>query len=186
MLQPINNIQWIPVGLLTANDYNPNKVLTAEMALLKFSLLQQGWIQPILAVKGEDDKYIIVDGFHRYSLAKADIDVFNMGEGKVPVVVLELTVPERMLLTIRINRAKGSHIAIRMHEIIKALIEEHGYTMSQVCEGIGADEHEVETLVHSSIFQQKEVATKEFSKSWNVRKPEKANIRTPKAGAANV
>ena len=51
MKQPIDDIVWIEVDKLKANDYNPNVVLTKELNLLKFSILKNGWIQPILIDK---------------------------------------------------------------------------------------------------------------------------------------
>lgn len=164
---PVDNILWVDVNELKANDYNPNKVLSKELQLLKYSLLAQGWVQPVLVNKDENGGLVIIDGFHRTSLAKGDKDVYAMTDGKVPVVVLELTQPERMLLTIRINRAKGSHIAFKMHDIVKSLVNDHGYSVTRICEGIGAEKHEVETLIQESVFIEKDVANVEYSKSWS-------------------
>ena len=68
MKQPIDDIVWIEVDKLKANDYNPNIVLTKELNLLKFSILKNGWIQPILI----DKNYEIIDGYHRATLVKQD------------------------------------------------------------------------------------------------------------------
>ena len=119
---PISRVEWRPVDGLTANDYNPNVVYSSEMQLLKFSLMRQGWIQPILVT----DEGVIIDGFHRATLAKADKEVRALTKGRVPCVVMKLTEAERMLLTIRINRAKGSHIALKMADIVHKLVNDMG------------------------------------------------------------
>ena len=164
---PISNVTWIDVNELSANDYNPNVVYSKEMQLLKFSILRQGWIQPILI----SDQNVIIDGLHRATLAKADKQVSALTGGKVPVVKMELSEPERMLLTIRINRAKGSHIAIRMSEIIKTLVNDYGMPIQKICEEIGANKDEVELLLMDDVFK-KEKSTKDspFSKAWIPRK----------------
>lgn len=164
---PISNVQWVDCNRLRANSWNPNIVQVSELALLRFSLLKQGWIQPILVSdENNDDTFEVTDGYHRWSLCKTDAAVFALTEGKVPVVVLKLTVPERMLLTVRINRAKGSHAAFKMHEIVYSLHHDHGYDVPSICEGIGADKFEVNTLLQRNVFEKKDVARIPYSRTW--------------------
>ncbi|QIG76137.1 co-activator of prophage gene expression [Rhizobium phage RHph_I4] len=165
---PLSNVQWVDVARLQANDYNPNVVVSPEFKLLKFSLLKQGWLQPILVcpVPGSDTALEIIDGFHRATLAKTDKDVSAMTDGKVPVVILPLDVAERKMLTIRINRAKGSHVAVKMHDIIVSLINEHGMSIKDVCQGIGADKPEVELLLTDNVFKKLDIENTPYSRAW--------------------
>lgn len=160
---PISNVEWVDVKKLSANDYNPNVVYSKEMELLKLSILKNGWIQPILVTQD----YVIIDGFHRASLAKADKAVSALTSGKVPCVVMNLSEPERMLLTIRINRAKGSHIAVKMSDIIKSLVNDYGVPIDEICNQIGATKDEIELLLMDSVFKKYDI-TKEskYSKAW--------------------
>lgn len=160
---PISNVEWVDVSKLSANDYNPNVVYSKEMELLKLSILKNGWIQPILVTQD----YVIIDGFHRASLAKADKAVAALTKGKVPCVVMNLSEPERMLLTIRINRAKGSHIAVKMSDIIKSLVNDYGIPIDEICNQIGATKDEIELLLMDSVFKKYDI-TKEskYSKAW--------------------
>lgn len=164
---PINNIVWEDVNALKANSYNPNVVMTPEMKLLKHSLMMQGWIQPILVCRDlKTGDYEVIDGFHRFTLCKTDPDINAMTEGLVPVVIMDLSKSERMMLTIRINRAKGNHMAIKMHEIVYELHHDHGCSIEQISKGIGADKHEVETLLMENVFEKKNVANVPYSKAW--------------------
>ena len=159
--QPISKVQWVDVNKLQANDYNPNVVFNEEMKLLKFSIQKNGWIQPILCTQD----YVIIDGFHRATLAKTYRDITI--EGKVPVVIMELSEPERMLLTIRINRAKGSHIAIKMSDIIHKLINQYGISTETICQGIGAQKDEVNLLMMDNVFKAKGINEQtKYSKAW--------------------
>ena len=164
---PISKVEWVQVESLKANDYNPNVVYSPELKLLKFSILKNGWIQPILITQDG----IIIDGFHRALLARTDKQIYNFTNGLVPCVKMQLNEPERMLLTIRINRAKGSHIAIRMSDIIKTLVNVHGMPVEEICQQIGATKAEIDLLLLDDVFQ-KEKITKdsEFSKAWIPRK----------------
>ncbi len=160
---PISNIEWIDVDELNANDYNPNVVFTKEKELLKFSIIKNGWIQPILTT----EENIIIDGFHRATLAKTDKEVKKLTNSKVPVVRMKLSEPERMLLTIRINRAKGSHIAVKMGDIIKKLINNYGISKKKIMEQIGATKDEIELLMLDNVFKKYEFNEEsEYSKAW--------------------
>lgn len=163
---PISNVQWVDVEKLKANDYNPNVVFSKEMELLKFSILRNGWIQPVLVTQD----FVIIDGFHRSTIAKVDKQVQAMSDGKVPVVIMNLTEPERMLLTIRINRAKGSHVALKMSDIIKKLVNEYGVQPEQICKEIGANRDEVDLLMMENVFAAKNINEEtKYSKAWTVK-----------------
>jgi ParB-like chromosome segregation protein Spo0J len=166
-LNPIENIEWIDTGLITANDYNPNVVLNAELKLLEFSIIKNGWIQPILLnqVQGDVEGYTIIDGFHRYSLAKMSKVLQKRDGGKVPGVVMNLSEAESKLLTIRINRAKGSHIAYKMSEIIKGLVAE-GLDPKYIATSIGATKKEIDLLMMEDVFKMKDTQNHEYSKAW--------------------
>lgn len=159
---PISKVNWVEVDKLKANDYNPNVVFNQELKLLKTSLLKSGWIQPILVTQ----EFEIIDGFHRATLTKTDNDLRALTGGLVPVVIMELTEAERKCLTIRINRAKGSHIAIKMSDIIHSLVEEHSMTIPEICKEIGATKQEVELLLMDNVFKALDVEHKDYSKAW--------------------
>lgn len=159
--EPISRIKWVDVRTLKANDYNPNVVLNQELNLLKFSLLHTGWIQPILSCQG-----IIIDGFHRYWLSSNDQDVIKRYNYHAPVVELDLTEPERMLLTIRINRAKGNHVAVKMHELISKVHNDHEYSVEQICKSIGANKEEINLLLKEDVFDALDIKNHKYSKAW--------------------
>lgn len=161
---PISNIKWLQVELLKANDYNPNFVLTPEMNLLKFSLIKQGWIQPILIT----NDFTIIDGFHRHLLCKNDEEINAMTGGLVPCTVLDITEPERIMLTIRINRAKGVHSAVKMHELVLRLLGKHGLNVKDVMKGVGATSKEVKLLATADVFKGLNIDKHSYSKAWGI------------------
>ena len=87
--QPIHQVEWIPIEKVHANDYNPNSVATQEMKLLYRSVKADGYTQPVVTIYDEKkDRYVIVDGFHRYSIMRRFKDIYASCEGKLPCVVL--------------------------------------------------------------------------------------------------
>lgn len=161
-LQPISRVEWLEPELLTANDYNPNHVFGAEFRLLEFSIVKTGWIQPILT----DQNLVIIDGFHRHLLGLNSMNVRRLTDGLVPIVRMDLSDSERKMLTVRINRAKGAHIAVKMSDLVKSLIDEHGLSVQDVCEGIGATKDEVDLLMMDSVFKAKKIDEHKYSKAW--------------------
>ena len=45
---PVDSVKWVARGELRANGYNPNKVAPPELRLLRRSILEDGWTQPIV------------------------------------------------------------------------------------------------------------------------------------------
>ena len=46
--QPVGKVKWVDRNELNANDYNPNFVAPPELELLKTSIMEDGWTQPIV------------------------------------------------------------------------------------------------------------------------------------------
>lgn len=173
MSDPIEKIEWRDAETLNGNDYNPNMVLTPELKLLAHSIMTNGWIQPVLI----NAQGIIIDGFHRWRLSQDSPQVRKKYKGKVPCVVLDITEPEAMLLTVRINRAKGVHSAVRMAELVKTLIDHHGLSEQDVAQGIGASKAEIDLLYQEGVFKNKDIKNYKYSNAWIPRdtKSDKAN-----------
>ncbi|QFG05394.1 ParB-like nuclease domain protein [Bacillus phage 022DV001] len=166
-MNPIENVEWIDVDAIEANDYNPNVVMNQELKLLEFSIVKNGWIQPILVNQEVGQKgFTIIDGYHRYTLAKTSKKLRERDKGKVPCVTMRLPEPERMLLTIRINRAKGTHVSYKMSDIIKKLINEHNINPKYIGESIGATKAEIDLLMTEDVFKKLDIQNHKYSKAW--------------------
>ena len=95
----------VPTEKIQANDYNPNKVAIAEMKYLIYSIETFGLAYPIIVIYQKDiDKYIVVDGFHRFTVLKNHFKVTEM-----PVIVLDLSMEKMMSATVAFNEARGKH-----------------------------------------------------------------------------
>jgi len=159
--EPVENIQWIDCDSLKANHYNPNRVMNAEMNLIERSILRTGWIQPILVNKN----LTIIDGFHRWTLSRLSTQLREKYHGKVPCAVLDVTDAEAMVITVRINRAKGTHLAFRMSEYIKELIQTHRIPMDDLARDIGATIDEVQLLMRGDVFEAKDIENWTYSEA---------------------
>ena len=136
--------------------------MNAEMNLIEKSILRTGWIQPILVNKN----FYIIDGFHRWTLSRLSSQLRERYNGKVPCAVLDVTDAEAMVITVRINRAKGTHLAFRMSEYVKELVQKHNMTLEYLAGEIGATIDEVQLLMRADMFEHKDVENWAYSEAW--------------------
>lgn len=174
---PITNVTWIHRDNLSANLYNPNAVAPPEMALLKQSIVEDGWLFPIivfdasihiegLTANPNKDLHTIIDGFHRYTIS-GHKEVYALTEGFLPCIVLNPTNP--LATTVRLNRAKGTHAVLKMAEIVQKELE-GGRSIDLIMKDYGMEKEEVVRLANRlGIHLSKQITGAGYSKSW---KPE--------------
>lgn len=162
---PVYDVRAVPIEKIVPNDYNPNSVAPPEMKLLYESIKEDGYTMPIVCyyVK-EKDEYIIVDGFHRYSVMLDHPDIYERENGLLPVSVINKSIDNRMASTIRHNRARGSHDVDLMSNIVKEL-HELGRSDAWISKHLGMDKDEILRLKQvtglAALF--KDVS---FGKAW--------------------
>lgn len=140
---PVYTVQAVPIEKITANDYNPNAVAPPEMQLLYESIKEDGYTMPIVCFYDkQEDKYVIVDGFHRYRIMLEHQDIYAREKGMLPVSVIDKEIDQRMASTIRHNRARGSHDVDLMSNIIKEL-SEIGRSDAWIAKHLGMDRDEI-------------------------------------------
>jgi ParB-like chromosome segregation protein Spo0J len=143
---PISQVIWVKLEKVFSNEYNPNKVAPPEMRLLEKSILEDGYTQPIVCYHDKNnDRYVIVDGFHRYRVCKENNKIRESTNGCLPVVVINKKISERMASTIRHNRARGTHQVSNMADIVSQLFLS-GWTNKRIGEELGMDLDEINRL----------------------------------------
>lgn len=172
---PVYDVKRVPIDSVSSNDYNPNSVAPPEMALLETSIWEDGYTQPVVVVKDdENDKYVVVDGFHRYCTLRDSKRIFEREQGMLPVVVLDKEMHDRMASTIRHNRARGSHNVELMSTIVAELVE-MGKGDAWICNHVGMSKDELLRLKQitgvAALFQ-----NHEFSKAWEAEEVETNEI----------
>lgn len=164
--EPVDCVIWVKNETVRANDYNPNSVAPPEMELLRQSIMEDGYTQPIVSFK-EDEHITVIDGFHRNRVGKEVSDVKKRVYGRLPVVNINQWKQgrgDRMASTIRHNRARGSHSIELMSTIVSELVE-MGKGDAWICKHVGMSIDELLRLKQvtglASLF-----ANKEFSNAW--------------------
>lgn len=161
---PAYNVIAVPIEKIQANTYNPNHVAPPEMKLLYESIKDDGYTMPIVTYRLDNGKYEIVDGYHRYTVMLLHKDIYKREGGKLPVVVIDKPVEQRIASTIRHNRARGTHDVDLMVNIVREL-KESGMSDRWIMKNIGMSADELLRLKQISglaaLFKDKE-----FSNAW--------------------
>jgi ParB-like chromosome segregation protein Spo0J len=160
LTMPCMKTVLIPVEKVFSNEYNPNKVATPEMKLLKKSIEEDGLTMPCVVYHDKKaDQYIVVDGFHRYTVLK---DHFKAKE--IPCSIIDKDISDRMASTIRHNRARGTHQIKDMSKIVLELTKD-GWDEEKISKHLGMDLDEVIRLKQITGLREA-FSNHEFSKSW--------------------
>ena len=164
--QPLNNIVWRKREDLKPNNYNPNKVAAREMKLLKISITEDGWTQPIVI----NPDMTIVDGFHRWTVSKS---LEKLTDGYVPTVMIQpKDNAQQQMATIRHNRARGTHGVLEMSNIITDMVDK-GLDGEEIMKRLQMEKEEVVRLLFRAGIPKDDVFKDlEFSKSWKPKKKE--------------
>lgn len=166
--EPVDYVKWVKNDEVTANDYNPNSVAPPEMELLRVSIDEDGYTQPIVSWK-RDGIYEVVDGFHRHRVGKECDDIKNRIQGYLPLVTINDEREDRgdrMAATIRHNRARGKHRIDAMSDIVIEL-KKRNWSDKKISGKLGMDQDEVLRL--SQIGGLAELfADREFSQAWEL------------------
>lgn len=163
---PVDLVQWVPVGLVEPNEYNPNRVASRQFELLHDSVKSDGYTMPCV-VSWSEDHFQIVDGFHRYRLPKERKDIAEMTCGFLPVATLDKPPAELEQSTVRHNEARGKHDVELTSALIRRQIEK-GVTDSEICQHHGLAPDALHRLKQVERIADR-LANKEYDQSWTVK-----------------
>jgi ParB-like chromosome segregation protein Spo0J len=165
---PVYNVIAVPIEKIQANSYNPNSVAPPEMTLLELSIWEDGYTMPVVCYYLPlEDKYEIVDGYHRFTVLQTSKRIRERENGMLPVVVIDKDIENRMASTIRHNRARGSH-SIELMSNIVAELTQAGMSDAWILKHIGMDKDELLRLKQitglAALFHDQE-----FSSAWTAK-----------------
>jgi len=169
--EPVDCVLWVKNETVYANDYNPNAVAPPEMELLRLSISNDGYTQPIVSMLDEaGDKREVIDGFHRNRVGKECEEIQSRVHGYLPVVTIRESQEgkcDRIASTIRHNRARGKHQVESMSEIVVDL-KKRNWSPKKIGKELGMDADEVLRLTQISGLTEM-FKDGEFSNAWEAK-----------------
>lgn len=175
--EPVDCVLWVKNESVHANDYNPNSVAPPEMELLRVSISNDGYTQPIVSMDNGDGTREVIDGFHRNRVGKECEDIQKRVNGYLPVVTIRDSQSDknnRIASTIRHNRARGKHKVESMSDIVVDL-KRRNWSDEKICRELGMDRDEVLRLCQISGLIEM-FADKDFSQAWEPEQETYENI----------
>lgn len=167
--EPVDCVLWVKNDTVKANDYNPNSVAPPEMELLRLSIANDGYTQPIVSMDNNDGTREVIDGFHRNRVGKECEDIQSRVHGYLPVVTIresQSDLNNRVASTIRHNRARGKHKVESMSDIVVDL-KRRNWSPEKIAKELGMDSDEVLRLSQiSGLIEMFD--NKDFSLAWEV------------------
>lgn len=164
--EPTDCVLWVKNENVSANDYNPNAVAPPEMELLRVSISDDWYTQPIVTME-EDWKRIVIDGFHRNRVGKECEDIKQRIHGYLPVVTINTDRTDkwdRMAATVRHNRARWTHKVDSMSDIILEL-KKRNRSNEKIGSKLWMEADEVLRLAQVSGLAEM-FLDREFSEAW--------------------
>jgi ParB-like chromosome segregation protein Spo0J len=167
--EPVDCVLWVKNNTVHANDYNPNAVAPPEMELLRLSINNDGYTQPVVSMIDSEntDNRIVIDGFHRTRVSKECKDITERLYGYTPVVTIresQSDINNRVASTIRHNRARGKHKVESMSDIV-ADLKKRNWSPAKIGKELGMDQDEVLRLSQISGLTEL-FKDSDFSSAW--------------------
>lgn len=106
------SVDYVPVGSIKPNPYNPNRQSPHDFQLLCRSIAADGFTQPVIVNRESNE---IVDGEHRWRACQA------LGFDEIPIVYTDMTAEQMRISTLRHNRARGKENTDLVVELYKEL-----------------------------------------------------------------
>jgi ParB-like chromosome segregation protein Spo0J len=158
-------LQYVPLGTLKPNDWNPNRQSDHDFDLLLASMRTDGFTVPIIALKAS---FVIVDGEHRWRAARRlNEEARNAGLPEpyleVPVVFVDMPEAQAKVATLRHNRARGSEDIELAAQLLRDLESEGALDWAQ--NELLMDDVEVQRML-SDVAVPEALASEEFSQAW--------------------
>ena len=112
-------ITEIIIGKLEPNPWNPNRMTPEIRRKLKLDLERHGFVAPIVVRKLQGDRYQIINGEHRWQIAK------ELKYTSVPCVVLDKLDDRRArILTVNLNELGGDPVPSLLAKLLHDLEEQ--------------------------------------------------------------
>jgi ParB-like nuclease domain len=171
------NIEYVSASTLTPNDYNPNRQSEHEFTLLKSSILEDGFTDPVKVVELDGGVRRIVDGEHRWRAVRELAEEGSLPDDDIAIVVLPMGEAQAKIATLRHNRARGNEDVQLATDVLRDL-EALG-ALDWAADSLDMDDDELQRLL-ADIPAAEDLAAEQFSEAWAPGAPQNT---TPGDGA---
>lgn len=138
------DLRPIPVDLIDPDPDNPNEVSDAQMETLTADIRDHGFTQPVLVREGEDGRFGMIDGEHRWRIVK------GLGYATVPGVVIKAGDDEAKIRLLTMNGLRGTFVPIKMAYFLQDLASR--IPEAELRRRLGMEQSEMKDLLRLAEF----------------------------------
>jgi len=158
---------YVPLEQLEPSPLNPNVMTQATLEALVTEIETDGFDEPIIVVKHptEAGKYRIINGEHRYQVAKI------LGYPQIPVILKAWDEATQKLKIVRRNILRGDIDSALLASLVSEIEREHSLSAPEISVGMGFANTE-EMLAKAAAAETKTLpeATQEKTEQRNVKR----------------
>lgn len=156
-------IQWVPGGELKQAPWRATYILKPDVELLKRSLADHGWMQPLVVQKSTN---MIIDGNYRWEIASNIHPLMKAYSGCVPVVYQEADNIEAMVLHVQMNRARGNLVGKDLSSIVRNISRSRKYEEKDIRTLLRMGVEEYDLMMNANLIKSKRYDLHQYSSAW--------------------
>jgi len=156
-------IEYVDINSLKEAPWRATHVLRPDLNVLAESMAEYGWLSPII-VRSKTSE--IIDGFHRWLIAKSDKTVVKRDKGLIPVQFINCDETEAMMLHLRLNRGRGDLVAKYVSHIVKDLVRSRRYKEKDLVQLLRMSTDELDLMLDGTLLKARKIAEHQYSKAW--------------------
>lgn len=149
--------------VLKIPKWGSTSILRPEKMLLKLSLIEHGWLQP-LVVRLSDKT--IIDGYQRYLISIDDEKFLKKYGDKIPVIYQDVDEIEAMVMHVHLNRARGFVNSYGLSKLVKRIVASGKYEEDDLGNLFLMHDDEVDLLMSDGLLKKKNWQKYEYSRAW--------------------
>jgi ParB-like chromosome segregation protein Spo0J len=135
-------------------------VLRPDMKLLRYSIEEYGWLQPII-VREENNE--IIDGYHRWVLAANYPQ--RLGQ-EILVGWVSCSDVDAMVMHIILNRATGNLLNRKVSRFVKQILRSGKYEEEELRHMFRMSPDEFELMMDGTLIKMRKVQDHTYNKAW--------------------
>jgi ParB-like chromosome segregation protein Spo0J len=155
-------IEHLPFNSVVLPSWRINYVLKPDMDLLRLSMNDFGWLQPIV-VRTQD--MTVVDGTHRWVVA-GEKDFQKKHGADIPVVLVDCDEIDAMVMHIRLNRARGEVFAKPFSKLLKKIVLSDKYSPEDLEDILVMSPDEVDLMLAGGLLKLRKIPQHVYSRAW--------------------
>lgn len=159
----MTEITYINPSRLSLAPWRTTYTLSPDLAVLARSMSKYGILSPIVVRQAG---MTIIDGHERCLMVMNNPTVRESVGETVPVLFLQCTEAEAMLLHVQLNRGRGSVVSKKLSSLVRKLLISGAMTEDDLRKSLNLTLDEFELLVDGTIIKHRAIKDHLYSRAW--------------------